>query len=64
METIHLLKSLANAAHLAHSIEQYRKGRGKARDLADAWPIRLPRITSDEDGRLFCYNGCKKPPIC
>jgi antitoxin YefM len=26
METVHLLKSPANAAHLARSIEQYRKG--------------------------------------
>ena len=36
METVHLLKSPANAAHLARSIEQYRKGKAKARDLADA----------------------------
>ena len=28
-ETIHLLKSPANAAHLAESIEQYRKGQTK-----------------------------------
>lgn len=27
METVHLLKSPANAAHLARSIEQYRKGK-------------------------------------
>ena len=26
METVYLLKSPANAAHLAESIEQYRKG--------------------------------------
>lgn len=26
METVHLLKSPANAAHLARSIEQYRQG--------------------------------------
>ena len=26
VETVHLLKSPANAAHLAESIEQYRKG--------------------------------------
>ena len=26
METVHLLKSPANAAHLAESIEQYKKG--------------------------------------
>ena len=36
METVHLLKSPANAAHLARSIEQYRKGKAKARDLVDA----------------------------
>lgn len=27
METVHLLKSPANAAHLARSIEQYRQGK-------------------------------------
>ena len=27
METVHLLKSPANAAHLAKSIDQYRKGK-------------------------------------
>ena len=27
METVHLLKSPANAAHLAKSIEQYRSGK-------------------------------------
>jgi antitoxin YefM len=27
METVHLLKSPANAAHLAKSLEQYRKGK-------------------------------------
>lgn len=36
METAHLLKSPANAQHLAKSIEQYRKGKAKARQLADA----------------------------
>ena len=46
METVHLLTSPANAAHLARSIEQYRKGKVKAvvaiaeaqtaRDLVDA----------------------------
>jgi antitoxin YefM len=36
METVHLLKSPANAAHLARSIEQYRKGKVKAGDLVDA----------------------------
>jgi antitoxin YefM len=30
METVHLLKSPANAANLARSIEQYRKGKVKA----------------------------------
>jgi antitoxin YefM len=30
METVHLLKAPANAAHLARSIEQYRKGKVKA----------------------------------
>lgn len=36
METVHLLKSPANAAHLARSIEQYRRGQLKRQDLADA----------------------------
>ena len=36
METVHLLKSPANAAHLARSIEQYRQGKRKPRDLVDA----------------------------
>ena len=29
VETVHLLKSPANAAHLAESIEQYRKGQAR-----------------------------------
>jgi len=36
METVHLLKSPANAAHLTCSIEQYRQGQVKPRDLVDA----------------------------
>ena len=36
METVHLLKSPANAAHLARSIEQYRKGKVKPGELLDA----------------------------
>ena len=36
METVHLLKSPANAAHLARSIEQYRKGEMWQQDLVDA----------------------------
>lgn len=36
METVHLLKSPANAAHLARSIEQYRQGKRNPRDLMDA----------------------------
>jgi len=35
METVHLLKSPANAAHLAKSIEQYRSGKIKNRGLVD-----------------------------
>jgi len=35
-ETVHLLKSPANAAHLARSIEQLRKGKARPRKLADA----------------------------
>jgi antitoxin YefM len=36
METVHLLKSPANAAHLARSIDQYRKGKTRTRKLVDA----------------------------
>jgi len=35
-ETVYLLKSPANAAHLARSIEQLRKGKTRTRKLADA----------------------------
>ena len=35
METVHLLKSPANAAHLAKSIDQYRKGKTKEHGLLD-----------------------------
>ena len=33
METIHLLKSPANAAHLAKSIKQYKNGKVKEKEL-------------------------------
>ena len=33
METFHLLKSPANAAHLIKSIEQYKNGQVRGRDL-------------------------------
>ena len=36
LETVHLLKSPANAAHLARSLEQLRKGQVRQRDLVDA----------------------------
>jgi antitoxin YefM len=36
METVHLLKSPTNAAHLARSIKQYHQGQVKERDLVDA----------------------------
>ena len=36
METVHLLKSPANAAHLAKSIEQYQSGKTTERDMIDA----------------------------
>jgi antitoxin YefM len=35
LETVHLLRSPANAAHLAESIEQYRAGRVVERELLD-----------------------------
>lgn len=36
METVHLLKSPANAVHLERSIAQYRNGKTTERDLLDA----------------------------
>lgn len=35
METVHLLKSPANAAHLSKSIKQYENGKIKERNLID-----------------------------
>lgn len=35
METVHLLKSPANAAHLAKSIKQFQSGKTVTRDLVD-----------------------------
>jgi antitoxin YefM len=35
METVHLLKSPANAAHLEKSIKQYRSGKTKQQELVD-----------------------------
>lgn len=37
METVHLLKSPANAAHLSKSIKQYRSGKTKKHELTDDW---------------------------
>jgi len=33
METVYLLRSPANAEHLANSIDQYRQGKTRERDL-------------------------------
>jgi antitoxin YefM len=35
METVHLLRSPENAAHLARSVSQYRAGDVQERDLPD-----------------------------
>ena len=35
METVHLLKSPANAAHLSKSIKQYREGKVNQHELTD-----------------------------
>ncbi len=35
METVHLLKSPANAAHLQKSVKQYQKGQIRQRPLTD-----------------------------
>lgn len=36
METVHLLKTPANASHLAKSIRQLRSGKARVRALVDA----------------------------
>jgi antitoxin YefM len=36
METVHLLRSPANAAHLQRSIEQYRQGEAQERSLDES----------------------------
>jgi antitoxin YefM len=36
LETVHLLESPANAAHLERSIAQYKQGQTTERDLIDA----------------------------
>lgn len=35
METVHLLRSPANAEHLSRSIEQFKAGKVTSRDLVD-----------------------------
>ncbi|MFO7594204.1 MAG: type II toxin-antitoxin system prevent-host-death family antitoxin [Pseudomonadota bacterium] len=35
METVHLLRSPANAAHLNRSIQQYKAGRASEREMLD-----------------------------
>ncbi|WP_108649853.1 type II toxin-antitoxin system Phd/YefM family antitoxin [Dongshaea marina] len=35
METVHLLKSPANASHLERSLAQYKSGQAKVKDLLD-----------------------------
>ena len=35
METVHLLRSPANAAHLSKSIKQYRSGKAAQRELTN-----------------------------
>ena len=45
LETVHLLGSPANAAHLARSLSQLRAGQDRPRDLIDP-----ERTTADHDG--------------
>jgi antitoxin YefM len=35
IETVHLLRSPANAAHLARSIDQFKQGKARERGLVD-----------------------------
>lgn len=41
METVHLMKSPANAAHLAQSIELFKTGQVTERDMIDASGVRV-----------------------
>ena len=50
METVNLLKSPANAAHLAKSIKQLSHGKAKA---SVAWVKRGTNVTRDEQGTEF-----------
>ncbi|MDB5757573.1 MAG: YefM antitoxin [Burkholderia sp.] len=45
LETVHLLSSHANAAHLARSLSELRAGQDQPRDLIDP-----ERTTADNDG--------------
>ena len=45
LETVHLLSSPANAAHLARSLSELRLGQDKPRELIDP-----ERTTADHDG--------------
>jgi antitoxin YefM len=47
METVHLLSSPANAAHLARSIEQARSVNSKQRDLIEVPDDRAPEDAQD-----------------
>jgi antitoxin YefM len=49
METVHLLSSPANAAHLARSIAQLRAGQAKRRELIEGSE---PETNSDEKHNL------------
>jgi antitoxin YefM len=47
METVHLLSSPANAAHLARSIAQLRSGKAQRRDLIEV-PAESEKATNEE----------------
>lgn len=62
METVYLLKSPANAAHLAKSISQYKEGEHTQRNLSGFWSRRIDdtnRLVYTVDGNSIVIISCR-----